>query len=147
MAKILHYFGIDNFGVFYRTMKQEGGLIAALYKMFRTDNLRPGTLVGTDEYGNKYYENPHFFYGRDRWVDYAPEIGLEYDGSQIPAEWFGWLHHKTDITPDKDPSRPKYKWMAKHTENLTGTPGQYMPYSTVKQKIYPWIPPKKNNRD
>lgn len=39
------------------------------------DNLRPGTLVGTDKYGNKYYENPHYFYGRNRWVEYAPYYG------------------------------------------------------------------------
>lgn len=139
MGKILNYFGIDTFVVFYKTMKEAGGLKAALYKMFITDNLRPGNLVGTDQFGNKYYENPKFFYGRDRWVDYAPHYTLEYDGSQIPAEWFGWLHHKTDILPDKDCSRPKHKWMTKHKENLTGTPGQYMPYSTVKSKIHPWV--------
>lgn len=68
--------------------------------------------------------------------------GLDYDGSQVPAEWFGWLHYKTDLTPDKDPSRPNYKWMAKHTENLSGTPGQFMPYSTTRPKIEPWIPHK-----
>lgn len=60
----------------------------------------------------------------------------------MPAEWFGWLHYKTDLTPDTDPSRPKYKWMVKHTENLSGTPGQFMPYSTTRPKIEPWIPHK-----
>lgn len=39
------------------------------------DNLRPGTLVGTDRFGNKYYENPHYIYSRNRWVEYAPEYG------------------------------------------------------------------------
>lgn len=142
MAKILHYFGLDKLAVFYRTMKESGELKASLYKMFRTDNFRSGRLVGTGDYGNKYYENPQFIFGRDRWVEYSAETSLEYDESQIPAEWFGWLHHKTDLTPDQDCSRPKYEWMAKHTENLTGTPGQYMPYSTTRQKIQPWIPPK-----
>lgn len=67
--------------------------------------------------------------------------GMEYDGSQVPAEWFGWLHYKTDLPPDKDPGRPpKYKWMADHTENLSGTTGQYVPYSTTVQKIQPWKP-------
>lgn len=144
MVKLFRYFGFDKFLGFYKTFRECGGLIGGLYRIYRTDNFRSGTLVGTDKYGNKYYENPHFLYGRDRWVDYNPNIRLEYDGSQIPAEWFGWLHHKTDLTPDKDPSRPLYKWMAEHTENLTGTPGQYMPYSTTKAKIHPWIPPKKN---
>lgn len=36
------------------------------------DELKIGNLVGTDKYGNKYYENPRFFYGRNRWVEYAP---------------------------------------------------------------------------
>lgn len=70
-------------------------------------------------------------------------IGFNYDGSQVPAEWFGWLHHKTDYKPFEDPSRPNHKWMLEHTENLTGTPQQYMPYSTTKQKIIPWKPPMK----
>lgn len=69
-------------------------------------------------------------------------LGLEYDGSQVPAEWYGWLHYKTDLPPHKDPSRPKYKWMADHTENLTGTPAQYMPYSTTTPKITAWQPNK-----
>ena len=43
--------------------------------------------------------NPRFKYGSDRWVRYNDKVGLEYDGSQIPAEWFGWMHHKTDIPP------------------------------------------------
>lgn len=44
----------------------------------------------------------------------------------------------------QDPSRPKYEWMAKHTENETGTNRQYVPYSTVPSKIQAWVPPKKN---
>lgn len=40
------------------------------------DSLRPGTLVGTDKLGNKYYENKSYFYGRNRWVEYAPQFGI-----------------------------------------------------------------------
>nr|CAH7715225.1 unnamed protein product [Callosobruchus chinensis] len=139
----MSYFGIDRFFDFLKTMKAAGGLKASLYKLYRMDSLRPGVLVGCDKYGNKYYENRHYFLGRNRWVEYAPHYALEYDGSQVvPAEWFGWLHHRTDLLPDKDCSRPKYKWMPEHTENLSGTPGQYMPYSTSKQKIHAWVPPK-----
>lgn len=39
------------------------------------DSLRPGTLVGTDKYGNQYYENKIYFYGRNRWIEYAPKYG------------------------------------------------------------------------
>jgi NADH:ubiquinone oxidoreductase subunit len=106
------------------------------------DEIKAGTLVGTDKYGNKYYENPAQFYGRNRWVEYAEYKNLEYDGSQIPAEWlvnkfhlldfgnnvlnifrFGWMHYKTDLPPHRDGNRKQYKWMADHSENLSGTTG------------------------
>lgn len=60
----------------------------------RNDDLKLGCLVGTDKYGNKYYENPYYFYGRNRWVEYSEHVHMDYDGSQIPAEWFGWMHYK-----------------------------------------------------
>lgn len=140
MAK---FFGLDRLVHMFQIIKESGGIRASLYKIYRMDSLRIGTLVGTDKYGNKYYENNRFFYGRNRWVEYAPYYALEYDGSQVPAEWFGWLHYKTDLPPHKDPTRPNYKWMVDHTENMSGTPGQFMPYSTTKPKIEAWIPNKK----
>ncbi|KAK9695837.1 NADH ubiquinone oxidoreductase subunit NDUFA12 [Popillia japonica] len=125
-------------------MKQHGGIRAGLYKLYRMDDLKPGVQVGEDKYGNKYFENNRYFYGRNRWVEYAPKYGVDYDGSQVPAEWFGWLHYKSDLPPMKDPSRPKHKWIADHQENPSGTKDQYMPYSTTRPKIEPWIPPKSN---
>ncbi|KAF2894823.1 hypothetical protein ILUMI_11346 [Ignelater luminosus] len=136
----MSYFGLNKLGTLLNIIKESGGIRASLYKLYRMDELKLGTLIGTDKYGNKYYENPRFFYGRNRWVEYAPQYRLEYDGSQVPAEWFGWLHYKTDLPPDKDPGRPKYKWMADHTENLSGTTGQYVPYSTTVPKIEAWKP-------
>lgn len=59
-----------------------------------TDDLKPGRLVGQDKYGNKYYENPYYFYGRNRWVIWADHVKHEYDASMIPADWFGWMHYK-----------------------------------------------------
>lgn len=67
---------------------------------------------------------------------------MEYDASQVPAEWYGWLHFKTDYLPHEDPGRPCYEWMQDHTENFSGTPRQYVPYSTTVPKIEPWIPKK-----
>ena len=35
------------------------------------DDLKEGTLVGEDKYGNKYYENKRYFYGKDEvWSDW-----------------------------------------------------------------------------
>merc|ERR1711974_428968 len=58
------------------------------------DALKEGRLIGEDKYGNKYYQNDRYFYGKNRWVIYNPNVGVEYDGSMIPAEWFGWMHYK-----------------------------------------------------
>lgn len=44
----------------------------------------------------------------------------------------------------KDPTRPKYPWMLPHKENMSGTPEQYVAYSTVPPKIQAWVPPKQN---
>lgn len=37
--------------------------------------------------------------GRNRWVVYSDHVGFNYDASQIPPEWYGWLHYKTDLIP------------------------------------------------
>lgn len=68
--------------------------LIALISISRFDELKIGTLVGTDKYGNKYFENNYYFYGRNRWVEYAPHVHMAYDASQIPAEWYGWMHYK-----------------------------------------------------
>ncbi|XP_033211298.1 probable NADH dehydrogenase [ubiquinone] 1 alpha subcomplex subunit 12 [Belonocnema kinseyi] len=138
MAKLL---GLDKLARFFRIIRENGGIFGSLRTIFRVDELKTGTLVGEDKYGNKYYENDMYFYGRNRWVIYSERVGLNYDGSQVPAEWFGWLHYKTDLLPHQDPSRPKYKWMADHVSNMSGTSKAYMPYSTTRPKIEAWKPP------
>jgi NADH:ubiquinone oxidoreductase subunit len=103
------------------------------------DELKMGTLVGVDKFGNKYYENNEYFHGRNRWVEYSDDVYLDYDGSQIPPEWHIWMHYSTDIPPTKqEPVR--HKWMIDHSPNMTGTPLQYVPYSTTRQKIQSFQP-------
>ncbi|XP_019872004.2 probable NADH dehydrogenase [ubiquinone] 1 alpha subcomplex subunit 12 [Aethina tumida] len=143
MAQWIKFFGLNSFANFFKIVKFHGGVMKATKKMWYMDSVRLGTCVGEDKFGNKYYENKEFFYGRNRWVEYAPYYRFEYDASQIPAEWYGWMHYKTDRLPSEDPSRPCYDWMLEHTENLSGTTAQYMPYSTTRPKISAWVPPKK----
>ncbi|KAK0167172.1 hypothetical protein PV327_004604 [Microctonus hyperodae] len=131
---------IDIFGRLGQIYRQHGGLINVIKTSYRTDDLKLGTHVGTDKYGNRYFQNNFYFYGRNRWVIYADRVNDWYDGSQVPAEWFGWLHYKTDLLPHQDPSRPKYEWMTDHRQNLSGTKEAYVPYSTTKPKIEPWKP-------
>ncbi|CAG8670327.1 110_t:CDS:2, partial [Acaulospora morrowiae] len=108
----------------------------AYTQMLYIGDIKAGTLVGVDKFGNKYYENNEEIYGRERWVDYAQHYG---DASQIPADWHGWIHKITDTPPTVD-STPKLKFLAEHKENFTGTRKAYKPYSTTVPKVAAWEP-------
>jgi NADH:ubiquinone oxidoreductase subunit len=82
-----------------------------------------GRQVGTDRFGNAYYESrdDYLNYGRKRrWVLYAgaPEP------SAVPPEWHGWLHHTSDAPL---PEAKKHPWMIEHRPNPTGTANAWRP--------------------
>ncbi|EHB16819.1 NADH dehydrogenase [ubiquinone] 1 alpha subcomplex subunit 12 [Heterocephalus glaber] len=59
----------------------------------------------------------------------------------VPPEWHRRLHSMTDDHPTTHPSTdPKFIWR-NHKFNVTGTPYQYVPYSTTTKKIQEWVPP------
>jgi len=108
-----------------------------------------GKLVGTDQFGNRYYteKSPKGKQAK-RWVIYKTipmkpwewvlvfcVIGLVYllfrrwdvaEPSKIPPEWHGWLHYTLDA-PLIKANQPHYTWEKPHVPNLTGTTGAYMP--------------------
>lgn len=106
---------------------------------YRFDHLKTGTLVGEDKYGNKYFQNDYYFFGRNRWVEYNDKCNMDYDATMIPAEWHDWMHYSTDHPPTTHP-RVNYKWQIDHTESFTGTNKQYVPFSTTRPKIDSWAP-------
>ena len=117
---LIKFFGLDKVAKLGNIIKSHGGLKASLYHLYRTDDLKTGTLIGEDKYGNKYYQNNEYFYGRNRWIIYNPKHGVDYDASMVPAEWFGWLHYKTDVPPtEKKPVN--YSWIPEHTPNTSGS--------------------------
>lgn len=61
--------------------------------------LKYGKCRGTDELGNKYFENIAYQFGRDRWVEYSNL--WHFDHTQVPAAWYGWLAHMTDMIPSE----------------------------------------------
>lgn len=91
-----------------------------------------GQLVGTDQFGNRYYRRKGKAGGtgsccdnrkhEKRWVMYK---GIA-EPSKVPAEWHGWLHYTLDQPPNAR-SIAHYKWSKDHIPNLTGTPGAYLP--------------------
>lgn len=86
---------------------------------------RRGRIVGTDEFGNRYYEardNRSYDGRRRRWVIYNGYA----DGSKVPPDWHGWLHYTFDEPPTDRPL-PRKPWEKDHVPNLTGTPLAWRP--------------------
>lgn len=83
-----------------------------------------GVLVGTDEFGNRYYRaKGQALHGRERrWVVYrgSPEA------SKVPPEWHAWLHH-TSPEPLTEIAAQARPWQKPHQPNLTGTAMAYRP--------------------
>ncbi len=79
-----------------------------------------GKLVGSDEFGNRYYQDKKSSCcGKiKRWVIYNGKA----EPSTVPPQWHGWLHYTTDNVPDD-----RYKWQKSPTPNLTGTSSAYFP--------------------
>ncbi|MBN3271810.1 NR2C1 protein, partial [Polyodon spathula] len=115
---------------------------------YRVNDVKTGALVGVDKFGNKYFEDNRYFFGRHRWVIYAEEMNgkntyWEVDGSMVPPEWHRWLHCMTDNPPTTHPPVPRKFIWENHKFNLSGSASrQYVPYSTTRKKIHEWVPPQ-----
>ncbi|KAG9292430.1 hypothetical protein G9A89_015300 [Geosiphon pyriformis] len=99
-------------------------------------DVKAGSLIGVDQFGNKYFENKEETYGRDRWVEYNHPSD---DPTSIPPEWHRWIHKITEYPP-KIENYPKPIYKATFIPNFTGTPKAYKPYNTTAPKILEWQP-------
>ena len=85
--------------------------------------LRGKSKVGEDSLGNIYWEGGTDANGVPRrWVIYN---GAN-DASRIPPEWFSWLHHQIDETPDQALPAPR-TWEKPAVPNQTGSRLAYRP--------------------
>tara|TARA_B100000945_G_C20174321_1_gene499271 strand:- start:120 stop:479 length:360 start_codon:yes stop_codon:yes gene_type:complete len=96
-----------------------------------------GKFIGSDEFGNKYYENKR---NNKRWVIYKGEI----NASKITSEWYSWMHNISKESP-LEKKTTKYSWQKPHIENKTGTKEAYKPNTISKnnkdfKKYEPWNP-------
>ena len=91
---------------------------------------RRGVLVGEDATGNRYFQakdNSDSYDGRlRRWVIYNGYA----DGSKVPAEWHGWLHHTIAEAPTDAPLH-RQRWEKDHLPNMTGTPMAWRPQGSI----------------
>jgi NADH:ubiquinone oxidoreductase subunit len=91
--------------------------------LLRLTSSLKGRKIGTDRFGNTYFEakTSQPIYDRPRrWVLYAK--GKE--PTTVPPEWHAWLHH---TVPTPLPETKLYPWQQEHLPNLTGTPHAYRP--------------------
>ncbi|EXJ79959.1 NADH-ubiquinone oxidoreductase subunit [Capronia epimyces CBS 606.96] len=102
---------------------------------------KAGVLIGTDRFGNKYYENlQEELPLRTRWVDYKDK---HYEASSVEPGWHAWISYLVDKPPVEDKIleiglRP---WEPKEPRvNYSMTRGAYRPYSTTKSKYSAWLP-------
>jgi NADH:ubiquinone oxidoreductase subunit len=91
-----------------------------------------GELVGTDQFGNRYYreKNRRRPLVRGGGIDSRERRWVLYNGiaeaSRVPPQWHGWLHH-TVGEPPRPGERTPYPWEKEHLPNLSGTPLAYRP--------------------
>jgi NADH:ubiquinone oxidoreductase subunit len=94
----------------------------------RLFSARNGSRVGTDEYGNVYFQGGTDVHGNPRrWVMYDGSN----DASRVSPEWHGWLHGTQAETPDKA-LPPARAWQAPGKPNMTGTREAYKPAGALE---------------
>jgi len=83
-----------------------------------------GKLVGSDQFGNRYYTERRPAKGRRarRWVLYQGEP----EATKVPPEWYGWLHHTT-AEPMLSSSPYHRPWQIIHKPNRSGSVEAYRP--------------------
>ncbi|KDR10793.1 mimitin, mitochondrial [Zootermopsis nevadensis] len=89
-------------------MAQQQGrsILAMIFRNF-IQSLKPrkirGDLVGTDYFGNRYFEipaNPQIGKRKpSRWFE--PKVKEDFD-QEIPAEWEAWLRGRRSIPPEEE---------------------------------------------
>jgi NADH:ubiquinone oxidoreductase subunit len=109
---------------------QKYGWREMFQKYLKYDVVRVGgNLVGTDHFGNKYFENTEYklepLQRRYRWVEFAAK---DWDASHVTPEWHGWLSYTHDIvpgTPEAQALIPRYRMDP--IPNMTGSESAYFP--------------------
>ena len=102
-----------------------GATIGTLFTIAKT-----ARLVGTDDYGNRYYEartNKDSYDERKR--RYVVYKGYA-EPSKIPPDWHGWMHYTFDEPPTVEPFKIK-SWEKSHVPNLTGTIYAWRPKGSI----------------
>lgn len=90
-----------------------------------------GSLVGTDEMGNRYYQsrdNISYDGRKRRWVVYEGYA----EATKVSPDWHGWLHYTFDEPPTVQPLKRR-AWELDHQPNMTGTPLAWRPPGSMAE--------------
>lgn len=136
------------------------GIKESFRRMYIYKTIRPGTLVGRDQFGNEFYEAAgESMHLRQRWVETAGKKS-DVNATKISPEWHSWMTRVTDEPPTKIPlEHPPYllkfqpTTLSKMAQNANFVPCHYYnkpvditPVSYPKVKYTAWEPtppPKK----
>lgn len=105
----------------------------------------PGAeLVGTDSFGNKYFEKKDAQWVRNRFVVYAKSNNWsQQDPSTVPTEWHAWLHYIGDYNPTNTKfQRPIYAAEATQHPSVRGPLGATSS-SSIHQPKGSWSNPQR----
>jgi len=100
------------------------GPLGVFKKINTFHTIKPGKLVGTDKYGNKYFESTQCVYGQNRWIEY---VSREYDATQVPPEWHSWLHYSNELPGEQVQRSFQPQYSRNHIGNRTATEDAYFP--------------------
>jgi NADH:ubiquinone oxidoreductase subunit len=79
--------------------------------------------MGCDAAGNRYYENRvDYPMGQNRWVE--PADIHNFDSSQVPPAWHGWMVGQNDVTPSTEEEYFKEKMSHLHRSEVSHAPYQ-----------------------
>jgi NADH:ubiquinone oxidoreductase subunit len=146
------------FKTFFDSIK-ERGVYQTLKRVHLYNTIKPGTYVGSDSFGNKYYEDKQGYMDlRSRYMELATTNGkYKINATKLDPEWHAWMCKIThDIPSEVDYPQRVYglKQMPVSLSNMA-TEAKFTPSSyyirgaDVKGVVYKskrynsWTPPNK----
>eukprot|EP01113_Clastostelium_recurvatum_P017602 TRINITY_DN2072_c0_g1_i3.p1 TRINITY_DN2072_c0_g1~~TRINITY_DN2072_c0_g1_i3.p1 ORF type:complete len:178 (-),score=24.01 TRINITY_DN2072_c0_g1_i3:72-563(-) len=116
------------------------GMWRTAVRFARMREVKFGNLIGSDKFGNMYYEDKQEVWGRHRWVEYPGGLPWEQpkESTTVPPEWHSWLHYISDYPGNSQeilsltPSRFKMD----HLPNQTASETAYAPHNHILNPNY-----------
>ena len=112
-------------------------IVTRLHLHFKT------RFIGTDEFGNRYYEERKARPGKPprRYIRYKGMV----EASKVPADWHGWLHHTEDNPPPEGGYR-RHEWQQDQRDHLHIIHQPAVSYYFGKGHAHGWVDMKHSEK-